>query len=280
MLRRVDHVCHPPAPTNADGWFSDAQTALLLDGATPRAQPCASRYPNDTVWLVQRFIALWPTLASRASDAVERAELARLSLHDEYAALCASADAAPEEAPFACLAIAHDRGGRLELYNMGDASLLLRAADGSVRRFGDSAVRQLDQHAIDGLRRALAAGIEPHAERMKAIAPELSSNRALRNALPGYEVLEPGVPCTTRFQRLSCERQDVRGLLLMTDGFYRLVDTFERYSDASLFDAVERRGLSSLLGELRTIELGDEQCVRHPRFKTHDDATALWLALD
>ena len=67
-------------------------------------------------------------------------------------------------------------------------------------------------------------------------------------------------------------------LLMMSDGFYRLVDTFERYTDATLFQAVEQRGLAALLQELRELERGDPECRRHLRFKTHDDATALRLA--
>ena len=277
-LKHIEHLYHPDGGANADGWHCDESTALLLDGATPSAPTTVTPYVNDTVWLVRRFVELWPRLALRASDIAERVELARLALRDEYASLCART-AAPEDAPFACLAIAHDAGEQLELYNMGDLTLLLRAGDGSLRRFGESAVRQLDQRAIEGLRRALASGVTSHAERMHAVAPELRDNRALRNVLPGYEVLEPGVSCLGRFQRLSCARGDVRALLLMSDGFYRLVDTFERYTDRSLFDAVEERGLAPLLDELRGIEVDDEQCVRYPRFKTHDDATALWLEL-
>lgn len=278
-LRLADSVCDPDDATNADGWFADAQTAVLLDGATPKASITVSLRANDTVWLVRRFVELWPTLASTVADAAERAELARLALRDELEALCVKAGASPDEGPFACLAITHDTGAHVELLNMGDLTLLLRRRDGSVLRLGESAVRELDRRAIAGIERALAAGVVPHAERLRSIAPLLGDNRALRNVLPGYEVLEPGVCCVDRFQRWTFGRADVRALLLMSDGFYRLVDTFGAYSDLSLFDAVERRGLASLLGELRGIELDDVECVRRPRFKTHDDATALWLEL-
>jgi hypothetical protein len=278
-LRLVESICHPDEVTNADGWFADAATAVLLDGATPKATFTVSPRANDTVWLVQRFLELWPTLSARARGMAERAELARLVLRDELDGLCAKAGATPDEGPFACLAIAHDAGAHVELLNMGDLTLLLRGSDGSVRRLGESAVRELDRRAIAGIERALAAGVVPHAERLRSIASQLFENRSLRNVLSGYEVLEPGVSCLHRFQRWIFARSEVRELLLMSDGFYRLVDTFDAYDDASLFDAVERRGLASLLGELRAIERQDAECVRRPRFKTHDDATALWLEL-
>lgn len=278
-LRLVDSVCDPDDEYNADGWFADAATAVLLDGATPKASFAVSPRANDTVWLVRRFIELWPTLAARAGGVAERAELARLALRDELEGLCAKAGATPDEGPFACLAIAHDTGAHVELLNMGDLTLLLRGSGGPVRRLGESAVRELDRRAIAGIERALAAGVVPHAKRLLGIAPELRENRSLRNVLPGYEVLEPSVRCLDRFQRWTFGRSDVHDLLLMSDGFYRLVDTFGAYDDVSLFDAVERRGLASLLAELRAIEQMDAECVHRPRFKTHDDATALWLEL-
>jgi hypothetical protein len=276
-LRLVDRVWHPEDEANADAWFADAATAVLLDGATPKASLTVSSRANDTVWLVRRFIELWPTLAVQAPGPAQRAELARLALRDELEALCSRAGATPDEDPFACLAIAHDTGSHVELLNMGDLTLLLRCRDGSVRRLGESAVRALDRRAIAGIERALAAGVVPHAERLRSIAAQLFENRSLRNVLPGYEVLEPSVSCLERFQRWTFGRSEVRGLLLMSDGFYRLVDTFDAYDDAALFDAIESRGLAPLLDELRAIELADAECVRRPRFKTHDDATALWL---
>jgi len=277
-LRLIDQVCDPDDAANADGWFSDAMTAVLLDGATPKARAPLTGHVNDTVWLVRRFVELWQRAELGSADAAERAELARVALGEEYSAL--SAGAAAAESPFACLTIVQAAGAGLELFNMGDQTVLLRAEDGSVSRFGESAVRQLDGEAIAGLRRALAEGITPHAERLRRIEAVLAANQARRNVLPGYEVLEPGVSCLGRFERLSCAPPAARSVLMMSDGFYRLVDTFERYTDASLFDAVERRGLRALLAELRAIELADAECVRHPRFKAHDDATALWLAID
>lgn len=65
--------------------------------------------------------------------------------------------------------------------------------------------------------------------------------------------------------------------LLMSDGFYRLVDTFSAYrDDATLFAvALQPKGLTTLLAELRAREDADPECIAHPRLKPKDDATAL-----
>jgi hypothetical protein len=66
-------------------------------------------------------------------------------------------------------------------------------------------------------------------------------------------------------------------VLMMTDGFYRLVSPYGRYSDAQLVEAASDIGLGALLSELRGMEASPEDDAKIGRFKTSDDATALLL---
>lgn len=66
-------------------------------------------------------------------------------------------------------------------------------------------------------------------------------------------------------------------ILLMSDGFTRLVSDYRRHSAETLVEAMRSRGLHGLVNELREIEREDAACLRYPRFKVSDDATALWL---
>ncbi len=67
--------------------------------------------------------------------------------------------------------------------------------------------------------------------------------------------------------------------LLMSDGFYRLVDTFGLVAEDRLLGRAREEGLSALLAEVRQAEDNDPDCLRHPRFKPKDDATALLLEM-
>ena len=58
-----------------------------------------------------------------------------------------------------------------------------------------------------------------------------------------------------------------------------LVDSYQRHDADSLFDAVRTEGLAALGADLRAIEQDDAACLRFPRFKVSDDATALWLRI-
>lgn len=276
-LELLERVWDPPTEENADWFHVEANSIVLLDGAAPLAQVRVSSFANDTVWFVRRFVELFGATRLRKGDtALERVAEARALLSEEYRASCERAGLAPRETPFACLAVAHELDDVIEFLNLGDLTTLIQMRDGRIRKFGDSAVRGLDRQALELLRVELASGVTPHAARLANIRPCLLGNRELRNVLPGYDVLDVNVDCT-RAERLSCDKSNMADCILMSDGFYRLVDTFGRYSDASLFRAARERGLQDLLEELRAIEAGDPDCIEYPRFKRCDDATALWF---
>ena len=70
-------------------------------------------------------------------------------------------------------------------------------------------------------------------------------------------------------------------ILLMSDGFYRLIDTFNLYSPRNFMArATAPNGLSFLYNELRTVEDSDPDGRLYPRVKKSDDATALLLTIE
>jgi hypothetical protein len=277
-LRLLERAWDPDGAANADWFWVDEHTALLLDGATPRDNQRVSAAVNDTVWLVRRFVEEF--VRAGPGGVRERVERARAALKREYDGLCAAAGLTPDDTPFACLTIVQQTEAQLELFNMGDLTTLVRFRDGSVQRFGESAVRELDRRALAEMRRHQQAGVAPHAERYRRAWSLIAAHREQRNRLAGYDVLDLDAGGADRFEHHRFDAGGVRDVLMLSDGFYRLVDTFERYTDSTLLQALERRGLAALLGELRELERGDLECIEHLRFKTHDDATALWLALD
>lgn len=66
-------------------------------------------------------------------------------------------------------------------------------------------------------------------------------------------------------------------VLLASDGLMRLVDVFQRYSAAELFDAITQRGVAELVAEVRAMEMEDADCIAFPRAKRHDDASGVLI---
>ena len=210
-LRLLERAWDPDSVANADWFWANASTAVLLDGAAPRGSERVSEAADDTVWLVRRFVEAF--VAAGAGGVCERVERARARLKRQYDALCARAGLTPDEPPFACLAIAELSEAQLDLFNMGDLTTLVRLKDGSLQRFGESAVRELDGRALAEMRRYLAAGVEPHAERRVRIWPLIKANREQRNRLPGYDVLDLGAGGADRFEHRRFEASQVLSLI-------------------------------------------------------------------
>ena len=66
------------------------------------------------------------------------------------------------------------------------------------------------------------------------------------------------------------------GYVLMSDGFYRLIEPYRLYDGPGLADAISDKGLVGLIAELRAFEAG-EAATSIPRVKSADDACAIWL---
>jgi hypothetical protein len=69
-------------------------------------------------------------------------------------------------------------------------------------------------------------------------------------------------------------------VLLATDGFYALVEDYQRYGDRELIATAQAIGLQALARELRHIEDDDPNGERYPRMKKSDDATALLVRVE
>jgi hypothetical protein len=63
-------------------------------------------------------------------------------------------------------------------------------------------------------------------------------------------------------------------LLAMTDGFYRIVDTYDMHSVEELADLCLRKGLGPVLEELRDLETASAESASRS-VKSADDASAV-----
>lgn len=270
-----------PGRANEDrAGFADS-AGWVLDGTTGLSQRRLLPGPSDAAWFVaavdealrQRLPAdleICATLRRSVLDVRERFASAALQPADEEL-----------ERPAASLAVARQRpGGHLELASVGDCRILLRNARGEVEAFGSSPVAELDRQVVARLVELRAAGVERYAEAWDHLVGVIRRNRTLANRDGGYWVLDLGERWLPHVERRIVPWRRGEALLLVSDGFYRLVDTFGFHTDQELFAAALEGGLAELGRRLRTAEREDSECVRYPRIKVHDDATALLVRLE
>lgn len=246
----------------------------ILDGATGMTDERVLPGSSDALWLVEQIdralAALTPT--SLATGEVLRRAVTAAAHEFARAALRPGAPAS--ERPSASLAMVRAQGASLELSNLGDCRIL-RVERAGVRCFGSSKVAAFDRRVVDELSRRQRDGMTRYADIWPHLVDIVRQNRARMNQEDGYWILDLTERPLEHVQYAFAGAADVDHLLLVSDGFYRLVDTYRRYSDESLVRAALDRGLAALYDELRAIERDDEESLRYPRIKVRDDATAL-----
>jgi hypothetical protein len=279
-LQVIEAVCQPAGAVNEDRWGArDDKAVWVLDGATGLAAQRLLPGPSDALWLVERIDA---GLRQHAGEDAPPAEILRPIVRQalqEFAGAALRPDAPPADRPSASLTLLRLRDGGVELASLGDCRIVHRDAGGETRCFGTSGVTQLDECLVEEVIRLQANGV-PHDQIWPRVLPMTRRHRALMNLPEGYWTLdlsERGLDYV-EIARLPARRG--ASFLLLSDGFYRLVDVYRRYAYDTLLAAAENSGLAPLLDELRQVEAGDPTCRAHPRLKPRDDATAVlvWLA--
>jgi hypothetical protein len=278
QLRVVDAVCKPSGSVNEDRWGTIDGAVWVLDGATGLTEQRLLPGPSDALWLVERVDA---GLKREAGSSAAPAEILRPIVRRtqaEFARLAMRADAAPADLPSAGLTMLRLAGGAVELSSLGDCRIAYAGDDGMPRCFGTSRVTALDDRLVEDVVRLQALGL-PHEQIWRGLLPTIRRHRALVNLPEGYWVLDLTERGLEHIEVATVPVATGAAFLLLSDGFYRLVDLYRRYNYAALFEAARDVGLLALYDELRATEAADAECRRYPRLKPRDDATAVLASL-
>jgi hypothetical protein len=247
----------------AAGW------ACVVDGATDvgpvrifaAAESDAARYAE----IFAETIVRHPADAREIPQAWFARLLPRLRAAIEREVKIPLKDAPLASYPTAAATWVRHRKGRLEGATLGDSIAIVKSPDGAVTVFGEA---------------GKAADEQGRAKTVMAMTPEeqlkwLQDVRAIHNTRGGYWVFGVQPEAADHIVHQTCDAPAGTKALVMSDGFYRLVSPYGRYTDEGLIDAVVARGLGALMRELREMEASPEDDARIGRFKTSDDATAL-----
>jgi hypothetical protein len=258
-----------------DGWTD----LVLLDGATPLTPDrSVTLGASDPAWFVRRFAqdlgrVLRPE-ARQADLVLEALDATRAA----YRAGGAGIDVPPYAWPVATLGWVRVRDPdatgmhTLELFCLGDSKVLLQDPIGAVLDLDpfENPQEAAVQAAVTAL---VAEGVADPAERWARLLPMLRARRHEQNtsARPVVLCMEPRGPFAARMATVTAAPGAL--LLLLSDGLYRLVDTYGLHTDTSLLAACRARGLDALLDELRAFEA--DGIAGGLAAKTADDASAI-----
>lgn len=241
----VTDAALPDADEDAAGVLGDV--AVLLDGAGVPARYRAGCH-HGVAWYSHTLAA--HLLVHATDPAVSLCEALRAAITEVRALHEGECDLGAGS-PSATVVAVRRRGEMLEHLVLCDSSLLLRAADGTVRRVTDD--------RIDRVVRA------------HRTADEIE---ACRNRPGGFWVARHEPEAADEALCGTVPLADVEAVHLLSDGVTRAVDLLDLHTDAALSAALLADPWA-VVRQIRKAEL-DLPVERRPR-KVHDDATALTL---
>lgn len=263
-----------PAPRhiNEDYVATTSHAAVVLDGlSVPDGMDTGCIH--GTPWFVQQLgtrllsrvteIPLHP-LANALADTIN--EVA--ALHSD------TCDLQHPGTPAATVAVLRT-AGFIEHLVLSDSVIVLDTNYEGIQVVQDSSV---EATAVSQAQSVLAApvGTPEHAERRRVMITE---RRTARNVDGGYWVASTSPEAAGHAVTGSHRPAHVRQAAILTDGAARLVD-FGVIDWIGALEILSEKGPDELIMQVRDAESSDTECVRWPRSKPYDDATAVFCRID
>ena len=270
-FKLLEQISLAASGANEDAHAHDGHAALVLDGATPLG-PSLLPGPSDAAWIAQ--FGARRLMAHLKEQADSRAAL-RLALEDtkrSFEGLSRKPIKEKWQIPCAAMMLAVEENTGHHFYWFGDCAAIVSAKDAPAFIVGEG-VESRGREAARA-RIALDAGITP-TERTKVL-PLLRAGRGRINSGNNW-LFSPEPRAAAHAHHAAHALAPGTKLLLASDGFLALASDYGAYDLDGLMAAAQSKGLAAMGEELRAIEKDDPKAQKFPRFKTHDDATALLM---
>jgi len=277
-MKAFDIISLQGSKVNEDLIMHSNRIYCILDGASGLSEKKLLPGGSDAKWFVEHCALAIKTVSK--NNELSLKEIIHKAINiviSEFTLASKRRDAKPYEMPSAGIVLMRIRNRLLEAVLLGDCRLLINKQDGSHLNYVTIGLEELDSISIEEFQRHLKK--YNYFESRRRTMPTLRKHRSLMNTKEGYWILslsnEPEQHMLEITQQLSPNDR----ILLVTDGFYRLVDTFHLFDSKILVEQSAEKGLSELGARLRDLERADPECKLTPRLKPSDDASALLLVV-
>lgn len=255
--------------------------AWVIDGATGVSdRPPIIPGTTDAAWLAERLSAeLRAAFDKPDRDLAEALNGVEAKIKSSFLALSRGVFWPASEQPSAALALTVLRGKTLHLIGLADCRILYETCAGEIGQFDPSDRAAGDGEALVIAERDRLIAEYPDEDPRPRLNTFIRKLRERANEDGGYSVVHSTRPWIGRVKRETFEACNIRNLLLLSDGFYRLVDVFKAMTPVDLMERTIAKGLPELYSQLRTLEAADAACTGHPRVKAYDDASAILVEI-
>jgi hypothetical protein len=268
LIDAVSDGVHDPIE---DAWGYTDTAAWVMDGASAVDPRPFFAKDSDAAWMVGiacRQLREHLQVASNEPRLVGAVRAAALAIQE---AMQQRKPTTAYTAPSAALTVGEIVGNALHVGGFADVTLVCES-DGEIAVFENER----------GLRHELAALREHKSEEERQRLKERSRDRrrTAMNQPDGYWVLSDSPEAAEHMRETSIPVKIGSRVLLMSDGFARVVQIYKLYESwPELMAALETTALSSVLLRIREVEANDPERQKFVRSSVRDDATAALLRI-
>src|SRR5690606_10219747 len=285
MLRIIEALsaAGDPAKANEDAFGHTISHAWVIDGATDVADGPLIGSGTGAYWLAHRASALFAENAVRhGADLRALVQETIETLARRFTQERLRVPTGRYEWPSAAMMLLHAGREMLSIANFADCGLVLLEDGAATPQIFGMAHQSRETEAVSRtgeLLRALRPGERPFDN--ADVMAYLRAARSRQNTPHGYWILgiDPDAALHMRQWEVPLDRPYTG--LLFSDGFGSLVFDYHRLDAATFVRRAALGGLATILAEIRHIEeVEDPGGHFWPRFKRHDDATAVLFRVE
>jgi len=264
--------------TNEDHYITGRYLFVLFDGATGLGEKILDGYSSDSVWFLEIFERYLLDYWKNGADFLQATSEAINQSSIIFRELTNNINFPLHRYPSSGMVALTIEDRVVNLYRTGDCSIYSWDSAVAEVLFQESRLSALDESAIKLMSKHLSDGMS-YDSAMQAIMSLLISNRSMMNRPGGYGVLSLDPRCVEFIDKTTIKSSGESKLLLTTDGFSAILDSYKKYTIKELFQKLENSNLEEVLEEIRSIEADDNALKMYPRLKVHDDASAMLIRL-
>jgi len=276
-IRCRDEICTGGSAINEDLIGRTQAAAWVIDGVSGADDCGIVGEASDAVWLAKTLDAvLRQEFASSQQDV---GALERVSSRISVAFSGIGAKRCGDDCvacPSACLALLSIVDRQIEISYIGDCRVIAELPEDGLCVASDMRIERFESLILEDLIDLIKR--EPNAEPKWALRERFRVTRGFLNREDGYWVVHPTIEWLRGMRKTAAPAFEGQTALLVSDGFYRLVNLFGAHTDRSLLVAAKEHGLKALLETLRELE-ARESIEDYPRVKRHDDASACLIQI-
>lgn len=281
-MKLIDKISEPgmPPKNNEDIWGISDTAAWVFDGATGLLPEnmIAPDGMTDPRWLVERANEFLNNRADQINDIK--------TLYIDTQKYCEDAFNAGKrkdvkdsgEYPSAASIIVKHLGDKIICGSISDCTILIETDDGVDIVPPCPVHKAVDENSIKHMKVEISKGLSLKEARAN-VTPIILSQRKKANSPGGHSVFSLGTDLTDKVRVKEFSYSPNKHILMMTDGFYSIVEDYFQYDDAGLMKTAIEGGLKPIYNMIRDIEDKDPEGIKYTRMKKSDDATAILIKM-